>query len=57
MSGLQTRRSDIAYLTREQIASPKQGKYEIPEFVIEIISGSEKANNWKKKQLNILKQV
>jgi Uma2 family endonuclease len=41
LSGIQMRRPDIAYLTDEQIALTKRGEDVIPEFVIEIISGSD----------------
>lgn len=51
------RRPDITYLTKEQIATTKQGEDQIPEFVIEIISGNDKANKVEEKRLNILKRV
>lgn len=38
LSGIQMRRPDIAYLTKEQIQLGRKGKDVIPEFVIEIIS-------------------
>lgn len=43
LTGIQMRRPDIAYLTKEQIKRTRQGDDEIPEFVIEIISGSDNA--------------
>lgn len=44
LSGIQMRRPDIAFLTKEQIQLTKKGKDEIPEFVIEIISGNDNIN-------------
>lgn len=44
LSGIQMRRPDIAYLTKEQIQRTKKGADEIPEFVIEIISGNDNIN-------------
>lgn len=41
LSGIQMRRPDIAYLSDEQIARTKRGEDVIPEFMIEIISGSD----------------
>lgn len=38
LSGIQMRRPDIAYLTKEQIQLGRKGKDVIPEFVMEIIS-------------------
>lgn len=38
LSGIQMRRPDIAYLTKEQIQLGRKGKDVIPEFIIEIIS-------------------
>jgi Uma2 family endonuclease len=57
LTGIQMRRPDIAYLTKEQIKRTKQGEDEIPEFLIEIISGSDNANKVEEKRLNILKQA
>lgn len=37
------RQPDLAYYTREQILALKEDKYSVPEFVIEIISPSDKA--------------
>ena len=49
------RRPDVAYLTKEQIVSTKQGEDEIPEFAIEIISGSDKANKVEAKTIEYFK--
>jgi len=38
LTGIQMRRPDIAYLTKEQVANTKKEIDEIPEFVIEVIS-------------------
>lgn len=53
--GIQMRRPDVAYLTKEQIASTKQGEDEIPEFAVEIISGSDKANKVEAKTIEYFK--
>ena len=55
LSGIQMRRPDVAYLTKEQIVSTKQGEDEIPEFAIEIISGSDKANKVEEKTIEYFK--
>ena len=55
LSGIQMRRPDIAYLTKEQIALTKQGEDEIPEFAIEIISDSDKANKVEAKTIEYFK--
>ena len=55
LSGIQMRRPDVAYLTKEQIASTKQGEDEIPEFAIEIISGHDKANKVEEKTIEYFK--
>jgi Uma2 family endonuclease len=55
LSGIQMRRPDVAYLTKEQIASTKQGEDEIPGFAIEIISGSDKANKVEAKTIEYFK--
>ncbi len=44
LTGIQMRRPDIAYLTKEQIISADKGNDEIPEFAIEIISGNDNIN-------------
>jgi Uma2 family endonuclease len=54
-AGIQMRRPDVAYLTKEQIALTKQGEDEIPEFAIEIISGSDKANKVEEKIIEYFK--
>jgi Uma2 family endonuclease len=41
LTGIQIRRPDIAYLTKEQIQLGKNGEDVIPEFVIEIVSSSD----------------
>jgi Uma2 family endonuclease len=43
LTGIQMRRPDIAYLTDEQIQRTKNNEDVIPEFMIEIISGSDNA--------------
>lgn len=44
LSGIQMRRPDIAYLTKEQVAQTRNGIDEVPEFVIEIISDNDNIN-------------
>ncbi len=44
LTGIQMRRPDIAYLTREQIQCGKKGEDVIPAFVIEIISETDQAH-------------
>jgi Uma2 family endonuclease len=41
LSGIQMRRPDMAFFSVEQENNMKNGKDEIPEFVIEVISGSD----------------
>ena len=41
-AGIQMRRPDIAYLTTEQVQLGKEGEDVIPEFVVEIISETDK---------------
>ncbi len=55
LSGIQMRRPDVAYLTKEQIVLTKQGEDEIPEFAIEIISGNDKANKVEEKTIEYFK--
>jgi Uma2 family endonuclease len=55
LSGIQMRRPDIAFLSKEQIALTKQGEDEIPEFVIEVISGNDKANKVEEKTVEYFK--
>jgi Uma2 family endonuclease len=38
LTGIQMRRPDIAYFTKEQVSQGRQGIDVIPEFIIEIIS-------------------
>lgn len=49
LSGIQLRRPDIAYFTREQIKNTKNGEDEIPPFLIEIILGSDNINSVEEK--------
>jgi Uma2 family endonuclease len=49
LSGIQMRRPDIAYLTKEQIAKTKNGVDVIPEFVIEILSENDNINKVEEK--------
>jgi len=49
LSGIQMRRPDISYFTREQIQKSKAGEDVIPEFVIEIISNNDQINQLEKK--------
>lgn len=44
LSGIQMRRPDIAFLTKQQLINAKNGEDEIPPFLIEIISGSDNIN-------------
>ena len=48
-AGIQMRRLDIAYFTKQQVENTKKGEDEIPEFVIEIISGNDQINLVEKK--------
>lgn len=41
LTGIQMRRPDIAYFTREQIKKGRENENVVPEFVIEVISGSD----------------
>jgi Uma2 family endonuclease len=49
LSGIQLRRPDIAYLTRNQVRLGKDGVDVIPDFVIEIISGTDNINRVEEK--------
>ena len=49
LTGIQMRRPDISYLTKEQIAETKNGVDVIPEFVIEILSESDNINKVEEK--------
>jgi Uma2 family endonuclease len=55
LSGIQMRRPDITYLTKEQITATKQGEDEIPAFAIEVISGNDKANKVEAKIIEYFK--
>ena len=49
LSGIQLRRPDIAYLTKNQVQLGKNGEDVIPEFIIEIISGTDNINKVEEK--------
>ncbi|MER0441436.1 Uma2 family endonuclease [Emticicia sp. W12TSBA100-4] len=49
LTGIQMRRPDVAYLTKEQIETANKGTDVIPEFVIEIISGNDNINKVEEK--------
>jgi len=49
LTGIQMRRPDIAYLTKEQIEAADKGTDVIPEFVIEIFSGNDNINKVEEK--------
>jgi Uma2 family endonuclease len=49
LTGIQMRRPDVAYLTKEQIAQTKLGVDVIPAFVIEILSESDNVNKVEEK--------
>ncbi len=55
LSGIQMRRPDIAYLSDQQVENTKKGEDEIPEFVIEIISGNDNINIVEKKIIEYYK--
>ncbi len=55
LTGIQMRRPDIAYFTKEQIENTKKGEDEIPEFVVEIISGNDNINIVEKKIIEYYK--
>jgi Uma2 family endonuclease len=55
ISGIQMRRPDIAYFSIEQESRMKQGEDQIPEFVIEVISGNDKANKVEEKTVEYFK--
>ena len=55
LTGIQMRRPDIAYLTKEQIESADKGTDEIPEFMIEIISGNDQINQVEEKIIEYYK--
>lgn len=49
LSGIQLRRPDIAYFTREQVRQSALGTKSLPEFVIEIISSHDQINQLERK--------
>jgi Uma2 family endonuclease len=49
LTGIQMRRPDIAYLTKEQVQRTKEGIDEIPEFVVEILSETDNVNKVEEK--------
>ncbi len=51
----QIRRPDISYFTDKQVDSMNQGKDEVPEFMIEVISGNDKANKVEEKTVEYFK--
>lgn len=55
LSEIQIRRPDISYFTDEQVNSMSQDKDEIPEFMIEVISGNDKANKVEEKTVEYFK--
>ncbi len=55
LSGIQMRRPDIAYFTIDQEKNTKKGIDEIPEFVIEIISGNDNINHVEEKIIEYYK--
>lgn len=55
LSGIQMRRPDIAYFTLEQEKNTKKGIDEIPEFVVEVISGNDNINKVEEKIIEYYK--
>jgi Uma2 family endonuclease len=49
ITGIQMRRPDIAYFSKEQIKRSRNSENVIPEFVIEIISNNDQINQLEKK--------
>jgi Uma2 family endonuclease len=49
LTGIQMRRPNVAYFTKDQVKNTKLGIEEIPEFVIEIISGNDNINKVEEK--------
>lgn len=49
LTGIQMRRPDIAYFSREQIKLDRTGEDVIPEFVIEVTSNHDQINQLEKK--------
>jgi Uma2 family endonuclease len=55
LTGIQMRRPDLAYFTRDQIYAARQGEDVIPEFVIELISPTDDAEQVEKKIVEYFK--
>lgn len=55
LTGIQMRRPDIAYYTREQVEKGRKGVEVIPAFVIEIISRNDQINQMEKKLVEYFK--
>lgn len=55
LTGIQMRRPDIAYFTKEQVKNTKNDIEEIPEFVIEVISGNDNINKVEEKIIEYYK--
>lgn len=55
LTGIQMRRPDIAFFTREQIYEGHEGKDVIPEFVVEIISGNDNLEKVEEKLIEYFK--
>jgi Uma2 family endonuclease len=55
LTGIQMRRPDIAYFTREQIQRGRKGEDVIPEFVIEVISESDQSYKVEEKVVEYFK--
>ena len=55
LTGIQMRRPDVAYLTKEQIMQTRAGENVIPEFVIEILSESDNVNKVEEKVVEYFK--
>lgn len=49
LTGIQMRRPDIAYFTKEQVNASRKSEDVIPAFVIEIISNNDQINQLEKK--------
>ncbi|MEI7582039.1 Uma2 family endonuclease [Runella sp.] len=54
LTGIQLRRPDLAYFSREQIINSKTEE-QIPEFVIEVISSTDQINEVKRKIIEYFK--
>lgn len=55
LSGIQMRRPDLAYFTRPQVYEAREGEDVIPEFVIEVISPNDDAEQVEKKIVEYFK--